>query len=744
MKALLRNPEGRERLANWLLSIGCSVALMAVLAGPLHWWSLDGLQLWGGFIQGILVGLVLISVAVVVVEGQFRKLRLDLHAVSWALVLLFFSDWLTRGFNFYQGPEIRGEILLASLVLGAVFGRLSQKFWCHLSLGSIALLVGCFLARSGGRLLWSDDHPTFIYRLALLKENFPELLFYNPLWNAGLYAGDLLATGSLNVFLIATPLIYLFDVFSSYNFVVLLIAFGLTPFAMFVGARICGLSAEQAAIAAILSVTGNLFWYTWIFKYGTMGFATTLALIPLNLMLVARLIDSNRTFRLSHAALLIVSFSLMLFWTPSGLVFLPAIALSLFNVRSILKRPFVKSIIFALLVVNIPWIVILFKATNVGNFIDHGVFETEKRGAIVRAISEETPTSTSVATVLAVATKELREIAMSSNPLLLLFAVPGIALFTGGTRLLFSITSFWLIVMGTIFVSFKPQMELGRMLLVLTQCLSIPVALAISSLFESARSSTSQNVETRTSLKTILNSAGIRKIGPSLVAGFLLVGPLCGGAVLWNRSPHQYFFSGNRVDQLTASLKEHAGDGRVLFSGFVLHDLSNSHIAPIALMADKPMVARSHVHNMWKRIDAIPEEFKSRGDEGIEEYLDLYNVSLVTAHEKGWRKYFSERSDKYSSVAKVHRFDVFTRKNYKPSYFYSGDGELIEQTTNVVRLRLSTQEAVVKFEYLPNLRTSGCKAERYPIASVNLIQLKDCPVGEEIKLSGKPTWEWLF
>ena len=52
---------------------------------------------------------------------------------------------------------------------------------------------------TAGLPLHRDDHPSFLYRLQLLRENWPQIVSYDPRWNGGRIASELLQTGILTV-----------------------------------------------------------------------------------------------------------------------------------------------------------------------------------------------------------------------------------------------------------------------------------------------------------------------------------------------------------------------------------------------------------------------------------------------------------------------------------------------------------------------------------------------------------------
>ncbi|MCB0358044.1 MAG: hypothetical protein KDD44_00355, partial [Bdellovibrionales bacterium] len=626
------------------------------------------------------------------------------------------------------------------------FERLPYRLLLFFAIGVAAV---SFYQRSGGHLIWSDDHPTFMYRLWLLDRHFPTVLFYNPLWNAGLYAGDLIATGSLNVFFLFWPLLKLFGPFTVYNTLVVLLLFVLSPAAVYLAARVIEQRSPVAAVAALLSLTGSLYWYVWSLKYGTMGFMVTALLVPLNIAIASRLVCSRRELLAWQGVVFVCTLSLMLFWTPSSFVFLPLAVCALLRIRHVLRKRFFLPIVAALLVLNVPWMTMLVRSTNVLGFVSQGVFDTERSTEVNRHAEfvpahddGETASAGEASHFLEAGMKTFQEKAASTNPLVLVFGPLGLVLLRRGSRLGFSLTAVWLLVMGAVLAPLKPQFELSRMLVILAQLLTIPAAVLLVRLFDSVRERLALG-RLRHPLATVTERMRDRLnlfascSATALCGGFLLTGPFVTGSIVWNRAHHQFYFADPTAEHLVDAIREHGGRGRVLFSGFILHELSGGHIAPLAALTGIPMIARSQVHNNWWRRDVIPQSFIDEGFDGIEHYMDLMNVELIVAHERPWRKFFAEHPERYTELWRSGSFVLF-RRLAPLSYFLEGSGTVLRQTSDSVELRLDTPDAVVKFHWVEQIESSACTLE--PVSAgedLTLVRLRGCPLKTLILLHGE-------
>jgi len=302
----------------------------------------------------------------------------------------------------------------------------------------------------------------------------------------------------------------------------------------------------------------------------------------------------------------------------------------------------------------------------------------------------------------------------------LLLALPGFFLLRRESRFTFGVVSLWLLALGTVGVALKPQLELDRMLLVLAIIGCVPTALALAALFE--RGGGPQR--------------GIIPRGlAALAGGFLLSGPFVVSGILANRSSEHYFFAAPSVRETAEAINRHGGAGRTLFSGFVLHEYSHGHLAPLVYSTDKPLMASSFAHDKWRYEQIFPEYFIAQKDVGIRRYLDLYNVTAVFAHEPFWRDYWRARPGDFAEVWRGGGFVLFERRNVTPSYFQEGAGTIVAQTSNAVRFSLATPDAILRFNYFPFLRVAGCTLTPAPIEGpIIFVRLTGCPVGKELEL----------
>ncbi len=711
-----------------LFTVGLFLTILGPLSGTLRFWQTEGPVLSPAGSITTIIGLILVAWSYISSYRRNKTLP-PITAIGClaCFLVLFLSDWICRPYSLVRGPEIRGEIIVASLIALYFVAKNKLESFGFWSLVVTSLtLVFLFLQAADGKFIFSDDHSVVIYRLSLLKENFPFIPFYNPLWNAGLDARDFFATGILNTFIIWSALIYTFDVRDIYNVIVAGTIFIICPWATYYACRIDKQNKFTAALAGLICITCSLFWYRWCLKYGSMGFITSTTLIPLNFILIKRLV-CNQLLTKNQILLLIFTVSLMLCWSLTGIIMLPFVLFGLFFIRSLFARSEVRKIILWLAAINIPWIILFLSASNVGAFLTlnksqgQQIAATAHQQTLSKASVKGKPKSLDLKSVITHA----REYATPSNAVILSFGFLGIFLITDLflRRWLITFTS-WLLFLGFVVSPLKPQLELDRMLIVLGFLLSIPAANGVQVAIES--------------VNNIFKSKLTYQFLSALPVGYLLAGTLSVGSIFWQRTQERFTYVNEVYYDLGNAIEANSKEGRAVFVGFVLHELNSGHLAPLMQQTHTPMVASSLYHNLWTYTELVPKSYLQKGTEGIEEYLTTINATLVIAHEKKWRDYFFTKPNEYKFIGRYDVFNLFERVNHSSNYFLKGHGEILSQNSNSVTFSVTTPEAELSFNYFPFLQTSACKLDPIQVSpELKMVKLSECPLNTPITLKAK-------
>lgn len=722
-----------KNLASKLFSLGILFLIVTSISEVTYLWENAFYLIIPARRFLIIPGLIFIASALILNKFNIKDLKYEPIVYGLGVVFLFISDWFYNDYGFLQAPSIRGTILLLAIVIFPFYFNNKKINWSLISIISIAFLIVNFLLESEGRIIFSDDHSTFLHRLILLKDNFPNIPIYDPLWNGGYDQRYFFATGALNYFFLTLPITYFFDPEIVYNYCFIFIVFVLPPIITYLSARIAKVSVETSWIATILSLSVGFLWYRWCLQYGTMGFIVSTILVPLNIVLSARIVNVKEKTPLVLALLFAISFTLMLFWSASGLVFIPIILLGIWKIlrNNLLKHNHVKLIIALLLTLNVPWIVSFWSVSNVSKFIvaEESATSTDSTKEYVNNRSKKFKHKTEDIDLVKVV-NEARSNLSTFNPLMIIFVIPGLFLLKRAYRLPFMLTLSWLLFLGTFCVKLKPQLELDRMLIILFMSACIPSALAIKKLFE--------DVNANSTLSRLFKLSVV-----TLTAATLISMPISVSSIIKRRTTNYYNFSDKLSKDLINTISSYKNNNsRVIFTGCIIHEIDGGHIAPLTEFTEVPIIASSPVHNLWWYKQIFPPEFISRRDEGKEEYMDLYNVSVVFAHEPKWREYFKQRSDKYKFIKQINSFSVFERLNYTPNYFLKGKGKILEQTNHSVKLQMHSDNAVIKFNYFPFLESDFCTLSEEKISdSVSFVKISECKKGTTLSIKSKPAWK---
>jgi hypothetical protein len=643
---------------------------------------------------------------------------LFLSGLTTSSVLLYFSSWTSFPFG-YIGDPLLAHAAFCSVFAFFLFGAQARGLVIITGsvLGILFLLI-LFLQQTGGAPVYTDDHGSVTYRLSLLRNYFPSIPLYNTEWNAGTDWRDFFATGILNVFFLFYPLIYGFNnIDTAYRFIVPGIIFFITPLSCFFAARILSCSIITASLAALLSVTASASWYKWSLGYGSMGFVCSTALFPLFLASAIRTLDEAGKTPKTILATVIISGTLCIFWSAQGLSMIPLILFALLASKKLFRSRRIVATAILLCLINIPWILIFVHVSKVSNFVS-----LENSSHIESTVEENNSSSSHPSTIVkgkkeSVSKKNIlrafRENVLKIHPLLYLLGIPALLVlpWKRAYQLPYLATSIWLFLLGTVFVHLKPQMELDRMIVILALVLSIPVAEGFSRIL--------QQDAPLFSLISLGRASGL---------SLILLGVLAIAGVLQKKSWIPYHTRSSNFDMLAQILSEHTGNGRALFSGFILHEFDGSHIAPLPGISNVPIMASSPVHNLWWYTDVIPEEYRQKGPAGIEEFLDLYNVTVTIARERVWKDYFRNSSFRYDEIAVVGGFVIFRRNHAPESFFHKGSGKIVSQGAQGLTFTTSDDTVVLSFNYFPFLTVDTCSdISPYKVSdSVSFIALTGC------------------
>lgn len=672
------------------------LGLITLLSPSFRVWGITILPVSASF---TLLGLGATGIVLTRRQGSQLPIRTvcALIAVVWC-VLVFMP--LSANVYSFQGLVPAWGTALAILAAWLVVRARSNRV-PELSL----LLVQClaaylFIRYADGRLFFSDDHPSFMYRLHLLKEHFPNIPFYNPEWNAGYQAREFFPSGVLNLFLLAYPLISLIDFTQTqalvgYNLLILIMYVGVIPWASYLSVRLLGGDRLWAIIAAAAALFPSVAWSDWLFRYGTLGFCLSSGLFPLAWALLARVYLEDRSPAWHLVAATIFVATLCMLWSLTLIALLP---LGLIVLWRIIRRPSARTIAatLVLLAVNLPWAIVFVRESKVLTFLQGSSRPASVFTAAAAAPVIPEASGTALSTRIEEASRGLREAFLKMNPVILLVGCLGfLGMQSRQLRTALLGTALWLFSLAALGDVFKPQLELHRMFLFLLFLSTTGLGLFLS------------QVDTPSKRWITGMCTGI--------AALTLLSPIALAHVLSGKSREHLSLSPRYLTALADSIKAHGGDGRVFFPGFILHELGarafdtqdGGHVALLPMLADKPMYAFNFYHTSWSIVDPIPRAFRKRDRAGVNEFLDLMNVTAVVTFKREWARFFSNRPA-YQFVSQHGRFRVFKRIKGNFGYVLRGQAE-VRPLKDGIELVAASEEVVIKFRYHPKLKVTGAE-----------------------------------
>jgi hypothetical protein len=673
------------------------------------------------------IGSFLVVVTGLVSALFFKRVRLllRLEIIALAAAALFLTDLSFRPYTLFQRESIQlialGAFLLSPLFLW-LFRYHTGLFFHLLLLGSSVFGVLSFLDEANGRLLFSDDHASFLLRFMQLKKEFPAIPFYSPLWNAGYDAREFFPSGCLNFFFLFSPLIYLFEVPDIYTVLIALLLFVALPLSAYSSATILDFSPLTRALAGLFVLVPSLFWYRWALVYGTVGFITSCIFLLPTYALWTLVLDRETTLSPFKTALTIVCTTMAIFWTPASLTLVPIGLIGLFQIRRLVRERAFILIVASLIALNLPWTALFIKSSHVTSFVS----STSKSNRYPKSSSSSADKETSA---ISKASAVLHSQSSAINPLILLLGIIGtFCLWKAHDRLVFGSLIGWLLILALFIGALKPQLELDRMIVLLSLVLAVTAAGGIDSFL-------SHEATSVFSRATLL----------SVCLGFITLGVVVLSDIVRNDSILKYYHASPVVADLSEAVSAFHNQGRVLFAGFSLHELSNGHLAPLSLFTGVPLIASSFQHNLWKYTDVIPKRFRKNGEKGVLDYLNLMNATVIVTHDKKWQRWFGERPELFEKIWEKDRFVLYKRKKYLSNYFLEGTGSVVKQTNSDVTLWIEDERSVIKFTYFPFIQSTRCTVSPYQITrTLSFIELSGCPVNSEVTLRSANAFERLI
>jgi hypothetical protein len=608
--------------------------------------------------------------------------------------------------------EYRGllkDLAIGMVVLAPLFLYRKMPWWKWtlpvILLVSIYLAGDALFAATGGEPIYRDDHPSFIQRFTIFGQTFPQILYYDPAWNAGRSTAYVVVCGALVPGILYWPFWAFGDVSQVYtpilffHFCVAIPLFGL------VAARLIGGSWTASWASAILVFASTRYFLLWMLHYGTIGFSFAIPFLLIASACIYRILWMDKR-EWWIGILLVLSSVGFLAWPAAVLMGVPlAVAMAL-SWRRLDKG---KLIYLGICAVCIA--LLLLPILNA--VLNHTA------AAQLASLPQD---HLSLQSVFIEGWGQLVQRLRNGNPLTLFLGILGVFFLRqpAGLRLFFGTIIIGFLLEISFIGQLRPESELKRTAVPLFLMAAIPAGIWIDHLFRE-----------RQKLASVLQA---------MVLMLLLLGAL--------NMPS--FYSGKRLERFSKAqpyisefadwAREHVPDqGRLLFAGPTRHAYSGAHVALFPILTGKEMMAVDFYSFSEKLVNYTYPPLPWRNTTGgTYEWLQLFGVSHVVAYEERELKFYRRTPQMFKPVFEFGTdriFYVFEVVHDDKDRFFQGEGT-VDSAINKLVVKTSDEDVVIKYLWNDGLKADG-DAELYPVDVAEGIQFIGIHTGgrKEINLS---------
>lgn len=742
-----------QRLLFVLLSI---YGFLGFVTGGVHLFPPHGVQVISGMSWKIALILALIFAVIPLFlsrgcsRAEFGESDFATTVVMLAVAatMLLFSDFVGREKALIvKGQEAIAIVGILALFFSLIFHWryqvLQSQYVCW---GLLVLAQGtvtvCFLDYAAGRLIFSDDHPSFLYRLILLRDFFPNIPFYNTAWNSGYSAREFFPSGMLNVFALSFPWVYALPEklqvtdLSGYTKVIAYIFIWIVPVSVALAARLFGATPLSQLLAGMLAIAPSSALFEFALKFGTIGFALSSGLFPLAFCMLLALTSEQTKRSMKFLLAVTLVCGLTLTWHLMSVAFLPLALLIVLRAWKQKDGSFRVACVVAVgvLMINGLSIMTLLQEAPLGQLFSRGTLpgastselpqrslsppdnqrdfahsEVREAGS-KRGDADNIKSTRQWQVSFRHWVNEVQRLLCELHPALLVVGLFGIFFIRHKIlRLALGATVLWFMFLASVGQDVKPQLELRRMILPLGYLLCLPSALVLERAFEGIRNACN-------GIKPFSKIA--RCVPLTFLFASVCYTPFAAHKGYTNKTSENFTFAPLELTDLAEAIQKKGGEGRVFFSGFILHELGarafdtqdGGHVALIAALTEKELYASHYYHIFWSSVDPIPEVYRQRGADGIEEFLNLMNVSSVVTFKKEWVQYCATQPQ-YREVFRAGRFRLFERRQIESGFFLSGSG-IVNRVPAGLQITPGSKELVLKYRYFPRLKVQGLSLEK--------------------------------
>ncbi len=537
--------------------------------------------------------------------------------------------------------------------------------------------------RTGYTTPYSDDHPSFLFRISEFFGSFPWRENFVPYWNAGIVNSVITSSGTPGIAILGAPLFLFMEPHEAMPYVFVFVFIFFIPWMTVWGLRTAGMPPTASLVGGILVFSADHFYFKWLLHFGTVGAMLSGALLPAAFaFLYAALLQPKARF--STYVGLAVSIFFMVQWPPMMLLGLPMGLIVLFHLRrwwpSKRHVPFLLTCIF---------VFILILPTIAGSILGKSVM-----GFV---LSTDSGAEKGFGAISKVAGAVLHKIVLNINPILLfagfggLLVMPSRRLRSGLALALVFVVA--VAVLGPVYL---PNMQLERMAMEASALMTIPAAYVAGRGLGTytPRASPAQGVYLAMLVCSLVNT------------------PKFYGA----RGEVRYYGMQPFVADFTTWITDNVPeDGRLAFAGPAVHAYGWGHTAYLPMLADREMMGCDYYGFPPKMVEYDYPPRSSRAmPGGMHRYMVLRGASHVVAYEKRYIDYFRSKPSLFREVATLSN-PAATKNNVFVVFaiigaegrFQEGSGE-VRATFNKIDVGFNAtvpERAVIRYNWNDRLET---------------------------------------
>jgi len=566
--------------------------------------------------------------------------------------------------------------ILASVAMPIlVFCRTKTSMWVVTTGILVWSQITCFNQLwhgTGGQALYSDDHPSLIYRLWVYGQSFPRLIYYDPLWNAGKEASYLVSTGVVPLGTFLLPLWKFFQTDMVYTPAIALAFAVIVPLMAGFAVRIVGGGWTAACCASILGIGISQHFFLWLLHFGTVGSCFALPFVMLVCACIYRVLYLDG-FENWTGIVLVLAAVMFLAWPPSTIMAVLLVPALLFCLRqwSAKKMTYLTLCGIMAAVLYMPFLVgILWHIDPVG---------FAQAGAKKVVLSHEWLKGF----------ERLYEHLRQGNPLLVFYGLVALwFLPQKGMKTFYGVFLVGLAMLAGWGDSWKPQLQLSRAGIPMFFVAITPAALWLGKLLQEP------------STKMIPVRAAILVL--------LLLSGLNSARLYGNKGLGPYVTMNPEMNEIVSWIKNDAPENsRVLFAGMTVHGYGRGHIAYLPVLTGREMMACDYYHFSPSRVEYdYPPRFFRENEEKMSEFMNLYNVGCILTYHDTWKDFFRKHPDQYEEIKSFgdkKKRTVFKVKR-EPNQFFKGSGT-VKAGINELKVKVSNpfEEVVIKYNWVEGL-----------------------------------------